>query len=251
MPAPPDGDLKLCDVFDPDNRIDRFVFLLSETVADLGNMESRLKANLFGEDTSVAHSLYLQRHLAARLVDSWRAIAAIRDYEEIRHFVAEAGATDDADWLIEMLTKKLGSKEKTPVEKLFYVERQRTIHLASVDDDELRKTLEAAGEEVAQIGLFHGDEKMVIEFPEAALTRAVFGDPNEPAGEQALERRSALIEETLRRFGRLWGKSLTLLLTRREIHPTRLHVVRQEPQTSTRGIPALLHRVADWLKARR
>jgi hypothetical protein len=82
-----------------------------------------------------------------------------------------------------------------PREKLFYVERQRTIHLASVDDDELRKTLEAAGEEVAQIGLFHGDEKMVIEFPEAALTRAVFGDPNEPAGKQALERRSALIEE--------------------------------------------------------
>jgi hypothetical protein len=227
MPASPDGGLKLRDVFDPDNRIDRFVFLLSETVADLGSMESRFKANLFGEDTSVAHSLYLQRHLAARLVDSWRAIAAIRDYEEIRHFVAEAGAGDDADWLIEMLTKKLGSKEKTPVEKLFYVERQRTIRL------------------------FHGDEKMVIEFPEAALTRAVFGDPNEPAGEQALERRSALIEETLRRFGRLWGKSLTLLLTRRGIHPTRLHVVRQESQTSTWDIPALLHRAADWLEARR
>jgi hypothetical protein len=251
MPTPPDGDLKLRDVFDPDNRIDRFVFLLSETVADLGNMESRLKANLFGEGTSVAHSLYLQRHLAARLVDSWRAIAAIRDYEEIRHFVAEAGAADDADWLIEMLTKKAGSKEKTPVEKLFYVERQRTIHLASVDDDELRKTLEAAGEEVAQIGIFHGDGKMVIEFPEAALTRAVFGDPNDPAGEQALEKRSALVEEALRRFGRLWGKSLTLLLTRRGLHPTRLHILRQELQTPTRSIPALFRRVADWLEARR
>lgn len=39
MPTSPDGGLKLRDVFDPDNRIDRFVFLLSETVADLGNME--------------------------------------------------------------------------------------------------------------------------------------------------------------------------------------------------------------------
>lgn len=238
--------LKLRDIFDPDDRVDRFVFLLSETVADLGSMESRFKANLFGEGNSVAHSLYLQRQLIARLVDSWRVLAAIRDHPEVRQFVTEADAEDDAKWLLEKLAKEPGSKDKTPVETLFGAERHRTVHLASVDDDKLRETIEGGAEEVAQIGLFPGG-KLVIEFPEAALTRTVFGDPSNPKGEQTLERRSALIEEIIGYFGRLWGKCLALQMTKRGFHPTQLHVTRQE-LPPPRRLPRLLRAAADRLE---
>jgi hypothetical protein len=35
--------------------------------------------------------------------------------------------------------------------------------------------MEAAEDEVVQIRIFEADQKMVIEFPEAALTHAVYG----------------------------------------------------------------------------
>jgi hypothetical protein len=111
----PEEPLELQGVFDPGKRIDRWVFLLSETVGDLGTMESRLKQNLFGKGTS------------PRLIDSWRAVAAIRDHAEIRQFVTDAGATTEADYLLQMLTKKPGDKSETPFEKIFREERHRTV----------------------------------------------------------------------------------------------------------------------------
>ncbi len=222
----PGDELELRQVFDPESRVDRFVFLLFETLADLGTMESRMKGNLFGEGTSVAQTLYLQRHLAARVEDSWRVVAAIRDHEEIRQFVADAGATREAEWLLAKLTKAPGSEAKTPVQELFQADRQRTVHLATVDSAALRETLEAAADEVVQIGVYDGGRKKIVEFPEAAISRAIFGDPNQPQGKMALRERAEMIEQILQKFRTLGEKCLNLHLARRGINLKRLYVKR-------------------------
>jgi hypothetical protein len=74
---------------------------------------------------------------------------------------------------------------------------------------------------------------MVIEFPEAALTHAVYGNPAK--GVTVMEERAELMEEVLRQFGVLWGKCLTLHLARQGVpDPRRLHVVRQKPKLRQR-----------------
>lgn len=220
-----DEPLALGEVFDPKERIDRFVFLLFETLADLGTMESRMKGNLWG-DGPIAQTLYLQRHLAARVEDSWRAVAAIRDHVEIAEFVTDAGAKEEADWLREKLTKPTPvAKGKTPVQELLQADRQRTIHLAEVDDDDLRKTLEAAADVAVQIGFY--DDKRIIEFPETAITWAIFGDPTSEAGKKALGRRAEMIEAVLNNFRTLGEKCLDLHLERRGLDLGRLLVDRR------------------------
>ena len=88
-----------------------------------------------------------------------RAVAAIRDHVEIAEFVTDAGAKEEADWLREKLTKPTpDAKGKTPVQKLLQADRQRTVHLAEVDDDDLRNTLEAAADVAVQIG-FYDDKR--------------------------------------------------------------------------------------------
>ncbi|MGD9735205.1 MAG: hypothetical protein AB7V58_06290 [Solirubrobacterales bacterium] len=220
-----DEPLALREVFDPKERIDRFVFLLFETLADLGTMESRMKGNLWG-DGPIAQTLYLQRHLAARVIDSWRAIRAIRIYDDVRQFVTDAGAIYEADWLIENLTKEPDTEEDTPVEKLFRSHRQRTVHLATVDSDALRKTLEAAADVAVQIGVH--EDKRIIEFPETAITWAIFGDPSTEAGEKALGDRAAMIETVLNNFLKLGEKCLDLHLERRGLDLGRLLVDRRQ-----------------------
>lgn len=184
-----------------------------------------MKGNLWG-DGPIAQSLYLQRHLAARVEDSWRAVAAIRDHVEIAEFVTDAGAKEEADWLREKLTKPTpDSKEKTPVQKLLQADRQRTIHLAKVDDEELRKTLEAAADVAVQIGVY--EDRRVIEFPETAITWAIFGDPTTDAGTNALGERARLIEGVLNNFRTLGERCLDLHLKRRNVEALRVFVDRR------------------------
>jgi hypothetical protein len=220
-----DEPLALREVFDPNERIDRFVFLLFETLADLGTMESRMKGNLWG-DGPIAQTLYLQRHLAARVEDSWRVVAAIRDHVQIAEFVTDAGAKQEADWLREQLTKPTPeAKGKTPVQKLLQADRQRTIHLAEVDDDDLQETLEAAADVAVQIGVY--DDKRIIEFPETAITWAIFGDPTSEAGKKAIGARAAMIEAVLNNFRTLGEKCLDMHLERRGLDLGRLLVDRR------------------------
>jgi uncharacterized membrane protein len=88
-----------------------------------------------------------------------------------------AGGKEEADWLRERLTKATtDSKEITRVQRLLQADRQRTMHLAEVDDDELRKTLEAASDVAVQIGVY--DDRRIIEFPETAITWVIFVDPS-------------------------------------------------------------------------
>jgi hypothetical protein len=221
----PDEPLAVREVFDLNSRIDRFVFLLFETLADLGTMESRMKGNLWG-DGPIAQSLYLQRHLAARVEDSWRAVAAIRDHLDVAQFVTDAGAKTEADWLRQKLTKPSpSSKERTPVQKLLQADRRRTIHLAEVDDVELRKTLEAAADVAVQIGVY--ENRQVIEFPETAITWAIFGDPRTEAGKKALGERAELIEGVLNNFRTLGEKCLALHLERRGLDRGQIFVDRR------------------------
>jgi hypothetical protein len=207
--------VELHQLFRADDRIDRFVFLIYETVADLGTMESRVKNNLYVEGTSIAQTLYPQRHLSARVEDSWRVVAAIRDHEDVAEFVAEAGARGEANWLMGKLTKPRGggNNVKTPVQRLLQADRQRTIHLASVDDKAFRGTLESAADEVVQIGVYA--DRRIIEFPEAAITRAIFGDLSWETGRKALKERADLIECVLLKFRTMAEKCLDLQLRRR------------------------------------
>lgn len=219
------GPIEIAELFDPAERIDRFVFLLYETLADLGTMESRMKGNLYGEGTSVAQTLYLQRHLAARVEDSWRVVAAIRDHDDVAQFVADAGAKEEADWLRAQLTKSPDSEEKTPVQKLMQADRQRTIHLAEVDSPALRETLEKAAEAVVEIAVY--EDRRVIEFPELAITVGIFGDLNSKEAKAAFAARAAMIESVLRKFRALSEKCLDLHLVRRRIGHDRLFVHRR------------------------
>src|SRR3954453_10194814 len=119
--------VELHELFHANDRIDRFVFLLYESVADVGTMESRMKGNLYAEGSSIAQTLYLQRHLSARVEDSWRVVAAIRDHKDVNEFVTEAGALGEANWLLSKLTKPPGGGKdvKTPVQRLLQADRQR------------------------------------------------------------------------------------------------------------------------------
>ena len=74
----PENPVELSDLFDPDSKVDRWVFMLAAVMADLAAMESTFKAAVHGEDSHPAHRFYRQRQLSARIFEASRVVLAIR-----------------------------------------------------------------------------------------------------------------------------------------------------------------------------
>jgi hypothetical protein len=70
-------EVELRELFDLDDIVDRWVFMLAGVVADLATMESVFKKALHSDDAPPAHRFYLQRQLGARIVEADRVVLAI------------------------------------------------------------------------------------------------------------------------------------------------------------------------------
>ena len=214
-------DLEIRDLFDPDDMVDRWVFMLAATIADLATIEAAFRDALDSESAPTAHTLYLHRQLGARLVEAWRVVGEIRDEAEIARFVEEADARGPADWLRQRFTRS--GSEQTEVERVFRNDRDRAVHHARINSKELRDTLSAAGHQAARIIRDHDRERATIEFPEAAINHYMFGDPTKPAGKAALQERADLAQEAFARFKELWDAALAAQVVRRGVDPLRLY----------------------------
>lgn len=214
-------DLEIRDLFDPDDIVDRWVFMLSATVADLANIEAAFRDALDSESAPTAHTLYLHRQLGARIVEAWRVVAEIRDHAEVAKFLEEAGGLEPADWLRDRFTR--ADSEQTKIERVFRNDRNRAVHHAWVNSEELRDTLTAAGSQAARIVRDHDRERATIEFPEAAISRYMFGDPTKAPGKAALRERGDLAQEAFARFKELWDAALAAQVVRRGVNPSRLY----------------------------
>jgi hypothetical protein len=242
-------DLELRELFDPEDLIDRFVFLLAETVADLAHMDAIFHGTL-EDGNPPTYRFYMQRQVAARIVEAWRPIAAFRDMPVVREFVARAGGLEAAEWLRENLTRGPKGGE-TRIEKTFRADRHRTIHFAKIMDKALTETLTKAADEVVKIAVYRGGDKPgseIIEFPEAAINRAIFGDPDQPeVFERRLRERATLIQEAHSNFVSLWQAILPAQVERKGIDPKRVYEFRHRAPHNV-GLPQLLRRVASWLE---
>jgi hypothetical protein len=217
-----DRDLELGELFDPEDLLDRWVFMLSATISDLAISEATFKDVLHDPSSQAAHRFYLHRQLAARVIEAWRVVAAIRDSEEIAEFVSSAGGEAPAKWLLEKFARSAPG-EKTEIEIVFREDREGAVHHPDVDSPELRATLEAAAQEHTRIVRDNDAQRTTIEFPEAAIARYMFGDPNSPAGTAALKRRAKLAEEAFARFKELWDVVLVAQVVRKGVNPARLY----------------------------
>jgi hypothetical protein len=100
VPSDDGGEVELCELFDPSDIVDRWVFMLAGVVADLATMESVFKAALHGDDAPPAHRYYLQRQLGTRIVEADRVVLAIPGNPAIQRFVKAVGADEEAEWLV-------------------------------------------------------------------------------------------------------------------------------------------------------
>lgn len=215
-------DLELRDLFDPDDFVDRWVFMLSATISDLAISEATFKDALHDPSCPLAHRFYLHRQLAGRVIEAWRVVGAIRDHEEIATFVNSAGGGDAAKWLLEKFARTAPG-EKTEIERVFRDDREGAVHHPDVNSDELKATLAAAARERTRIVRDHDTESATIEFPEAAIARYMFGDPNGPAGTAALRQRADLAQEAFVRFKELWNAAIAAQVARKGVNPARLY----------------------------
>lgn len=215
-------DLELCELFDPDDFLDRWVFMLSATISDLAIMEATFKDALHDPSGFPAHRFYLHRQLAGRIIEAWPVIGAIRDHEEISAFVKDAGGGEAADWLLGKFARANPSQE-TEIEQVFKEDRHGAVHHPGINDAKLKATLAAAARERTRIVRNHDTERASIEFPEAAIARYMFGDPHGPAGTAALRQRGDLGQEAFARFKELWDAVIAAQVARKGINPARLY----------------------------
>ncbi len=217
-----DRDLELRELFDPDDLLDRWVFMLSATISDLAISEATFKDVLHDPSRQAAHRFYLQRQLAGRIIEAWWVVGVIRDNERIAEFVSNAGGDEAARWLLEKFARK-APEEKTEIEQVFREDREGAVHHPDVDSPGLRATLEAAADERTRIVRDNDAQRATIEFPEAAIARYMFGDPSGPAGTAALKRRAKLAEEAFARFKELWDAVFPAQVARKGVNPARLY----------------------------
>lgn len=125
-------------------------------------------------------------------------------------------------WLLEKFARTAPG-EKTEIEQVFRKDRENAVHHPDVDSPELRATLEAAADERTRIVRDNDAQRATIEFPEAAIARYMFGDPNSPAGTAALKRRAELAEEAFAQFKALWDAVFVAQVARKSVNPARLY----------------------------
>jgi hypothetical protein len=213
--------IELHELFDPERIEDRWVFMLSEAVADLATIESLFKTALHGEDSHPAHRFYLQRQLAARIVEADRVVLAIAGNPAVEAFVERIGAKAEADWLIARYEK--GDRKESVVDTTLRESRHRTIHHAKLNGAELRGTLELAHDEAVWVERHEGKEREIVEFPETVLTRYIFAGPDGTLDEALLMERAELIQEVLRHFATLWQVVWPAHVRAKGVDPVRLY----------------------------
>lgn len=221
MPQMPENPVELREMFDPDNRVDRWVFMLAAVIADLAPMESTFKTAVHGDDSHPAHRFYLQRQLAARIVEADRVVLAIRGNPEVERFIKRIGGKEQADWLIARYAK--GDSDESTIDKALRAGRNRTVHHARLNSAELRATLALAHDEAVIVERHEGKGREVIEFPESVLTRYVFAGENGDLDMQVMTAAIDLMEGVLRHFKDLWLIVWPAQVKAKGIDPTRLH----------------------------
>lgn len=217
----PDNPVELHELFDADNKIDRWMFMLAAVMADLAPMESTFKNAVHGDDSHPAHRFYLQRQLAARIFEANRVVLAIRGNREIEKFVQRVGAKEKADWLIARYAK--GDSDESVIDEILREGRHRTVHHARLNSDELRATLAVAHDEAMIIERHEGKGRSIIEFPETVLTRYIFAGEDGDFDERLMRKAIDLMEEVLRHFAALWSIVWPEQVRRKGIDPARLH----------------------------
>ena len=116
-----------------------------------------------------------------------------------------------------------GSK-KSEINEVFRSDRHRAVHHSKLNGEELKKTLTDAADEKARIAVYDELRRCVIEFPEAAIVRSIYGDvENSAAARKALKRRAALAQAALGRFKELFDAALAAQCARKKIDPARLY----------------------------
>jgi hypothetical protein len=197
-----DEPIELRELVDPARTEDRWVFMLSGVIADLATIEGIFKTALHGPDSHPAHRFYLQRQLAARIVEANRVVLAIPGNPKVEAFIERIGGKTEADWLIERYAK--GESDESVIDSTLRDGRHRTVHHAKLNSPELRTTLELAQDEEVWIERHDGTEREIIEFPETVLTRSIFAGEDGELDEGLLVKRATLIEEVLKHFAALW-----------------------------------------------
>ena len=223
--------VELRELFDPARTEDRWVFMLSGVIADLATIEGIFKTALHGPDSHPAHRFYLQRQLAARIVEADRVVLAIRGNPEVETFIEGLGAKTDADWLVERYAKV--DSDDSVIDSTLREGRHRTVHHAKLNSPELRTTLEMAQDEEVWIERHDGKGREIIEFPETVLTRSIFAGEDGGLDEGLLVKRAALIEEVLKHFAALWQTVWPAHVRGKGVDPARFY--RIVTDTSERG----------------
>lgn len=213
--------VELRELIDPSSVVDRWVFLLSETVSDLAIAESVFKDALHGDDSHPAHRFYLQRQLSARIVEADRVVLAIPGNRKVTEFLERIGATDEADWLVARFAK--GESGESVIDATLREGRHRTVHHAKLNSPELEATLELAQDEEVWIERHNEKGREVIEFPESVLTRYIFAGKDGKLDTDLLKERAALIEEVLDHFAKLWQIAWPALVRAKGVDPARLY----------------------------
>ena len=221
-----DKPVELRELINPARTEDRWVFMLSGVIADLATIEGIFKTALHGPDSHPAHRFYLQRQLAARIVEANRVVLAIPGNPKVEAFIERIGAKTEADWLIERYAK--GARDESVIDATLREGRHRTVHHAKLNSPELRTTLELAQDEEVWIERHDGKEREIIEFPETVLTRSIFAGEDGALDESLLVERAELIDEVLKHFAALWQTIWPAQVREKGIEPTRFYRIVSE-----------------------
>jgi hypothetical protein len=206
--------------------------MLAGVVTDLATIESTFKTALHGEDSHPAHRFYLQRQLTARIVEADRVVLAIGGNAVVAKFVERIGAEAAADWL--MARYGNGESEESLIDKTLREDRNRTVHHARLNGEELKATLELARDEAVWVERHKGKEREIIEFPETVLSRSIFAGPDGNLSKALLKERAELIQDVLRHFATLWQIVWAAHVGAKGVDPTRLYrIVTDEGEGSS------------------
>src|SRR5688572_17269466 len=89
------SELRIGDLFDPDDVVSHWVFALSAAVTDIGIAEA-VFADSLGDEVPASRTGYHYRQLIARLYEAERVVIAFDEHEEVRQFVTPLPYANEA-----------------------------------------------------------------------------------------------------------------------------------------------------------
>lgn len=211
------------ELFPADDPISRWVFTVTAAAYDIATAETTFRDALdqpIRSPRDFTRTGYRFRQLVARIFEARRPIKTADESATVAAFLGSVPDAETARAYLASVYLPIGS---SAVDDQLSAARNRTVHLAWADSDELTEALERSAAAEARALVDHEAGTLSYEWPEAIAMRWVAGETNTPEGANRFVSRVDLARRIVRAYGELATPVLAMQCERRGVDRRRLY----------------------------